>query len=51
MGANRQATGLLRGGEAVNGRMLWFDGANDFGFIFLTRRASDSTGIAVDSSR
>jgi hypothetical protein len=36
----------------VNGRMLWFDGANDFGFIFLTERAaSDSTCIEADSSR
>ncbi len=31
--------------------MLWFDGAHDFGFIFLTGRASDSTCIEVDSSR
>jgi hypothetical protein len=35
----------------VNRRMLWFDGANDFGFIFLTGRARDSTCVEADSSR
>lgn len=33
MGADPEAT-LLRGkGETVNGTMLWFDEAKDFGFI------------------
>lgn len=51
MGATHQATALVHGGEAVNGRCSGSTGARDFGFIFLTGRASDSTCIEVVSSR
>ena len=33
VGANPEATFLRHAGEAVNGTMLWFDEAKDFGFI------------------
>ena len=33
VGANPEATLLRHTGEAVNGTMLWFDEAKDFGFI------------------
>ena len=33
VGANPEATLLRHAGEAVNGTMLWFDEAKDFGFI------------------